>query len=90
MKPAWDPGEQITVDFFTFFLGEIFAGWTEWNPLEGVQGNWVLLREMNYFLPITEMAALMIVMLAVGLPLLLVTVGIWFSVGIVRGGSPRA
>lgn len=44
----------------------------------------------NYFFPLAELSAVVLGILALGLPLGGVSLVIWLLVGVVRGGSPKA
>lgn len=44
----------------------------------------------NYFFPVAELAAVLLGVMALGLPMAGVSLLIWFLVGVVRGGSAKA
>lgn len=44
----------------------------------------------NYFFPLAELSAVVLGILALGLPLALVSLVIWLLVGVLRGGSAKA
>lgn len=59
------------------------------DPLpQGVDLGWI--RDINYFLPVSEMFGLFTIFFALGGPLAGASLIIWVIVGIVRGGSTKA
>jgi hypothetical protein len=48
------------------------------------------LDDLNYFLPIAETMTAVGAVILLGPAFLIATIAVWITVGIVRGGSPRA
>lgn len=80
-----------------FFLG-LLEGLVSWVagllPTDDVTGGtsigFQIFSGANYFFPLAELGAVILGVMALGLPLAGVSVLIWLLVGVVRGGSPKA
>lgn len=62
-------------------------------PNDDVFGNGLgfqIFSGANYFFPLAELSTLIFGVIALGLPLALVSLVIWILVGIVRGGGAKA
>jgi len=57
-------------------------------PATPLDLGWI--RDMNYFLPISEMFGLFVIMFALGGPFIGTSLIIWWFVGVVRGGATKA
>lgn len=82
----------------TDFLLDLLEGLVNWVagllPTDTVFGaqnlGFTIFSGANYFFPLAELGAVILGILALGLPLAGVSVLIWLLVGVVRGGSPKA
>lgn len=80
-----------------FFLGllEGLVGWVaDLLPSDTISGGqsigFQIFSGANYFFPLAEIGAVVLGIMALGLPLAGVSVLIWLVVGVLRGGSPKA
>lgn len=82
----------------TDFLLDLLEGLVSWVagllPTDDVMGGrslgFQIFSGANYFFPLSELGAVILGIVALGLPLAGVSVVIWLLVGVVRGGSPKA
>lgn len=92
-KPGYPGrGPVVITDFFLDLLFHL----TNWaldtlpnNPFpQGFTLGWI--RDINYFLPVSEMFGLFVIFFALGGPFIASSLVIWVVVGILRGGSTKA
>ena len=58
------------------------------NPDVSGLGTW--LADINYFLPLGEVASAVLTVIALGPAFVVATLANWLVIGVLRGGSPRA
>jgi hypothetical protein len=66
------------------------AGSLPSDDLVGGDLGFQIFSGANYFFPLAELSTLIFGVIALGLPLGLVSLVLWLLVGVVRGGSPKA
>lgn len=95
--PDTAPGVPVIVDFFLSIWTTVtnwmigFLPGSESDPLSKAAGaSWSMFGTMNYFLPVGELAAVMVTVLLLGGPMLAASAVIWFVVGVLRGGATKA
>lgn len=63
-------------------------------PTDNVLGadniGFAIFSGANYFFPLAELSVVVLGVIALGLPMALVSLVIWLLVGVVRGGSAKA
>jgi hypothetical protein len=69
------------------WAADLMPTWTPNIPSAGPIASY--LDDLNYFLPIGEVIAVVLVVLALGLPLGAVSLSLWVGIGIIRGGASR-
>jgi hypothetical protein len=57
---------------------------------QGAGASLSMFSTMNYFLPMGELFAVLVSVLVLGGPMLIASGIIWFTVGVLRGGSPKS
>lgn len=80
----------------TDFILQLWFGLVDWflgllptDPLpQGLTLGWLM--DMNYFLPVSEMFGLLVLMFAMGGPFIAASLIIWLVVGVARGGQTKA
>lgn len=82
----------------TDFLLDLLEGLVNWVaamlPTDTVLGSqnigFQIFSGANYFFPVAELASVLLGLIALGLPMALVSLVLWLLVGVLRGGSAKA
>lgn len=82
----------------TDFLLDLLEGLVSWVasllPTDTVLGaqniGFQIFSGANYFFPVAELASVLLGLIALGLPMALVSLVLWLLVGVLRGGSSKA
>lgn len=82
----------------TDFLLDLLEGLVGWVasllPVDTVVGaqnlGFQIFSGANYFFPVAELAAVLLGVIALGLPMAGVSLVLWLLVGVIRGGNSKA
>lgn len=80
---------DAVLDWFFDLVDWLISGMPDLElPKNIMDLSWI--RDINYFLPISEMYALFAAFFLLGGPMAATSLIIWFLVGVLRGGSPKS
>lgn len=82
----------------TDFLLDLLEGLVNWVagllPTDTVLGEqnigFQIFSGANYFFPVSELASVLLGLIALSLPMAVVSLVLWLLVGVIRGGSSKA
>lgn len=84
----------MITDFLLDLLQAVVAWVASLLPVDTVLGSqnigFQIFSGANYFFPVSELASVLIGLIALGLPMAAASLLLWLVVGVLRGGSPKA
>lgn len=93
-RRVWTGAVAVITDFWLDLLEGLVNWVSAMLPTDTVLGDqnigFQIFSGANYFFPLAEMSAVLLGLIALALPMSVVSLVLWLAIGVVRGGSSKA